>query len=179
MLSSPRSPAPGASACMVVNETAVQPVCKSPTAAMFTVRSRTFPRIWPPRLAESSTEVVQMVGSQDAAALENGDARSRRATTGRRHRVTMPSAHHSVVAKARRYRAEPERVDIVADDPLVAIVHGLHADHTVRHTEQGLVCSCERFRRGQGVCAHVLAAEQRPSTSAANAATVADLVEAL
>jgi hypothetical protein len=119
-----------------------------------------------------------MVGSQDAAALENGDARSRRATTGRHHRVTMPSAHHSVVAKARRYRTEPERVDIVADDPLVAIVHGLHADHTVRHTEQGLVCSCERFRRGEGVCAHVLVVEQRRSTSASNAAG-AELGEAL
>jgi hypothetical protein len=75
--------------------------------------------------------------------------------------VTMPSAHHSVVAKARRYRTEPERVDVVAAEPLVAIVHGLHADHTVRHTERGLVCSCERFRRGQSVCAHVLAVEQR------------------
>jgi hypothetical protein len=75
--------------------------------------------------------------------------------------VTMPSSHHSVVAKARRYRTEPERVDILAADPLVAIVHGLHADHTVRHTRQGLVCSCERFRRGQGVCAHVLAVQQR------------------
>src|SRR5919205_135046 len=119
-----------------------------------------------------------MVGSQDAAALENGDVRRRRATTGRHHRVTMPSAHHSVVAKARRYRAEPERVDILADEPLVAIVHGLHADHTVRHTEQGLVCSCERFQRGEGVCAHVLVMEQRRSPSASNAAG-ADLGEAL
>ena len=107
-----------------------------------------------------------MVVSQDAAALENNDAPSRRATTGRHQRVTMPSAHHSVVAKARRYRAEPERVDILADDPLVAIVHGLHADHTVRHTEQGLVCSCERFGRGEGVCAHVLVVEQHRRLSA-------------
>jgi nucleotide-binding universal stress UspA family protein len=91
----------------------------------------------------------------------------------------MPSTRHSVLAKARRYRAEPERVDILVDEPLVATVHGLHADHTVRHTEQGLVCSCERFRRGEGVCAHVLAVEQRPSTSAANAASLAEIGEAL
>ena len=71
-------------------------------------------------------------------------------------RVRMPSAHHSVIAKARRYRAEPERVEILVDKPLLAIVHGLHADHTVRQTESGLICSCERFGRSQGVCAHVL-----------------------
>jgi SWIM zinc finger len=105
--------------------------------------------MWPPRLAQFVAEVIHMANSQDAAMTD-------------RHRgVTMPSAHHSVVAKARRYRSEPERVHILADDPLVAIVHGLHADHTVRHTVQGLACSCERFRRGQGVCAHVLAVEQR------------------
>jgi nucleotide-binding universal stress UspA family protein len=90
----------------------------------------------------------------------------------------MPSTRHSVLAKARRYRAEPERVDIIVDEPLLAIVHGLHADHTVRHTDQGLVCSCERFRRGEGVCAHVLAVEQHGSTSAEHAA-LADLGEAL
>ena len=89
-------------------------------------------------------------------------------TPDRHHRVIMPSAHHSVAAKAQRYRAEPERVVIVAAEPLVAIVHGLHADHTVRRTEQGLVCSCERFRRGQGECAHVLAVEQRRSPTASN-----------
>jgi hypothetical protein len=45
----------------------------------------------------------------------------------------MPSAHHSVVAKARRYRAEPERVDIIAGEPLVAIVHGVHATFMCLH----------------------------------------------
>jgi nucleotide-binding universal stress UspA family protein len=120
-----------------------------------------------------------MVGTEDAAAQENDDTRSPGATTGRHQRVTMPSALHSVLAKARRYRAEPERVDIVADEPLVAIVHGLHADHTVSDIEQGLVCSCERFRRGEGVCAHVLAVEQRRFTSASNAAAVADFGEVI
>jgi hypothetical protein len=118
-----------------------------------------------------------MESTEDVAAHDNDDTRSAGVAPGRHQRVTMPSTRHSVLAKARRYRAEPERVDIVADEPLVAIVHGLHADHTVRHTEQGLVCSCERFRRGEGVCAHVLAVEQRRSTSAAKAA-VADLGEA-
>jgi hypothetical protein len=106
-----------------------------------------------------------MADSQDTAAL----------MTDPHHGVIMPSAHHSVVAKARRYRSEPERVDIVAAEPLVAIVHGLHADHTVRHTEQDLVCSCERFRGGHGVCAHVLAVEHRRSRSAGNTSRSRDV----
>ena len=119
-----------------------------------------------------------MESTEDVAAHDNDDTRSAGVAPGRHQRVTMPSTRHSVLAKARRYRAEPERVDILADEPLAAIVHGLHADHTVRHTEQGLVCSCERFRRGEGVCAHVLVVEQRRSTSASNAAG-AELGEAL
>ena len=118
-----------------------------------------------------------MRGIEEAAAQEHAETHTVGAAPDRHRRVTMPSTRHSVLAKAGRYRTEPERVEIVVDEPLLAIVHGLHADHTVRHTEQGLVCSCERFRRGEGVCAHVLAVEQRRSTSAAKAA-VADLGEA-
>jgi hypothetical protein len=88
------------------------------------------------------------------------------ATLAHYPRVKMASARHSVVAKARRYRAEPERVEIVAVEPLLATVHGLHADHTVRQTEGGLICSCERFGRAEGVCAHVLVVEPHLSTSA-------------
>jgi hypothetical protein len=78
-------------------------------------------------------------------------------------RVVMPSARHSVLAKAARYRSEPERVKILSDEPLFAIVHGLHAEHTVQEHGHRLVCSCERFRRDEGVCAHVLAVEERRS----------------
>jgi hypothetical protein len=90
----------------------------------------------------------------------------------------MLSRRHSVLAKAGRYRIEPERVTSVVDQPLVAIVRGLHAEHTVKDAGQGLVCSCERFRRGEGVCAHVLAVEERRSARAPDAA-VTDLGEAL
>jgi hypothetical protein len=48
-----------------------------------------------------------------------------------------------VLAKARRTAASPS-VDIVIDEPLVAVVQcllGLLVDDTVRHTGQGLVCS--------------------------------------
>jgi hypothetical protein len=45
-----------------------------------------------------------------------------------------------VLAKARRTAASAS-VDIVIDEPLVAVVQCLLADDTVRHTGQGLVCS--------------------------------------
>jgi hypothetical protein len=91
------------------------------------------------------------------------------------HRVEMPSSRHSVLAKAARYRSEPERVKILSDEPLVALVHGLHAEHTVADKGNRLVCSCERFRRGEPVCAHVLAVEERRSKSAGNANLVASM----
>ena len=118
-----------------------------------------------------------MRGIEEAAAQEHAETHTVGAAPDRHRRVTMPSTRHSVLAKAGRYRTEPERVEIVVDEPLLAIVHGLHADHTVRHSDQGLVCSCERFRRGEGVCAHVLAVEQHGSTSAEHA-VLADLGEA-
>jgi hypothetical protein len=77
------------------------------------------------------------------------------------HRVVMPSSRQSVLAKAARYRSEPERVKILCDEPLLAVVDGLHAEHTVTGNGNQLVCSCERFRRGEAVCAHVLAVEER------------------
>jgi hypothetical protein len=85
-----------------------------------------------------------------------------------RHRLVMPSSRHSVLAKAARYRSEPERVKVLSDEPLLAVVHGLHAEHTVADHGSGLSCSCERFRRGEAVCAHMLAVEERRSMSATN-----------
>jgi hypothetical protein len=104
-----------------------------------------------------------MSGSHERAIEDHDGSATIAAAPGRQQRVIMPSARHSVLAKAARYRTEPDRVDILASDPLVAVVHGLHADHTVRQTGQGLVCTCERFRRGEGTCAHVLAVEHQRS----------------
>ena len=48
--------------------------------------------------------------------------------------IVMPSGRHSVLAKARRYRDEPDRLMLVADDPLTVVINGFHADHTVVRT---------------------------------------------
>lgn len=88
-------------------------------------------------------------------------------TPSRRHRIVMPSSRHSVLAKAARYRNEPERVTILSDQPLLAVVDGVHAKHTVTDRGDSLVCSCERFQRGEVACAHVLAVGERRSMSTA------------
>ena len=82
--------------------------------------------------------------------------------------VVMPSQRHSVLAKARRYRGEPDRLLHVTDNPLTLVINGFNANHTVVGTAHGLICSCERFRRGGGPCAHVLAVEQRFGASDGN-----------
>jgi hypothetical protein len=81
--------------------------------------------------------------------------------------VVMTSERHSVLAKARRYRDEPDRLLILTHSPLTVAVNGFHANHTVVCTSAGFVCSCERFRRGAGACGHVLAVEQRFGTAKA------------
>jgi len=107
-----------------------------------------------------------MAGINERAIEDHDGASTMTAAPARQQRVIMPSSRHSMLAKAARYRAEPDRVDILATEPLVAVVHGLHADHTVRQNGQGLVCTCERFRRGEGTCAHVLAVEHQRSVGA-------------
>jgi hypothetical protein len=56
-------------------------------------------------------------------------------------------------------------VKILSDEPLLTVVHGLHTEHTVTDHNDRLVCSCERFRRGEAACAYVLAVEERRSMS--------------
>jgi nucleotide-binding universal stress UspA family protein len=92
--------------------------------------------------------------------------------------VAMPSQRHSVVAKARRYRDEPERLLLVTENPLTVVIDGFHGNHTVVRTNAGLICSCERFRHGGGPCGHVLAVEQRfvASPSSMSAAEVAEFI---
>jgi hypothetical protein len=75
--------------------------------------------------------------------------------------VVMPSQRLSAVAKARRYREEPDRLRLVVHTPLTVVVIGFHGLHTVVRTAAGLICSCQRGRRVGGACAHVLAVEQR------------------
>jgi hypothetical protein len=100
-----------------------------------------------------------MAGIGERTIEDHVDADTTSTPPVRHQRVIMPSSRHSVLAKAARYRTEPDRVDILVREPLVAVVHGLHAEHTVRQTGQGLVCTCERFGRGESTCAHVLAVD--------------------
>ena len=72
----------------------------------------------------------------------------------------MPSERASVLAKARRYREDPDRLALIATEPLTVVVDGFHATHAVVSTSSGLICSCERFRRGDE-CAHLLAVQSR------------------
>jgi nucleotide-binding universal stress UspA family protein len=92
--------------------------------------------------------------------------------------VVMPSQRHSAVAKARRYRDDPDRLLLVARHPLTVVINGFHANHTVVRTQRGLICSCERFRRGGGPCGHVLAVEQRFG-SASGSTTAAEVAEVI
>jgi hypothetical protein len=108
-----------------------------------------------------------MTGTKETALADHVNADAIAAAPVQPLRIIMPSSRHSVLAKAARYRSEPERVNVLVAEPLVAVVHGLHADHTVRQTGQELVCSCDRFRRGEGQCAHVLAVEHHRWTAAA------------
>jgi hypothetical protein len=75
-------------------------------------------------------------------------------------RLVMPSQRHSIVAKARRYREETDRLQLVARDPLTVVINGFHSNHTVVGTARRFICSCERFRQDRA-CAHILAVEQR------------------
>jgi nucleotide-binding universal stress UspA family protein len=90
----------------------------------------------------------------------------------------MPSERHSVVAKARQYREQPERLLLVAENPLTVVINGFHGNYTVVRTNAGLICSCERFRRTGGPCGHVLAVEQGfvGRATSRTAAEVAELI---
>jgi hypothetical protein len=87
--------------------------------------------------------------------------------------LAMPSQRHSAVAKAIRYREDPERLVGVCEHPLTVVINGFHGTHTVVRIKSGLICSCERFRRGGGACGHVLAVDERFVASASAAAPAA------
>jgi hypothetical protein len=68
----------------------------------------------------------------------------RRETPGRSENAStlvMPSERHSVVAKARQYREEPERLLLIAENPLTVVINGFHGNYTVVRTKDGLICS--------------------------------------
>jgi hypothetical protein len=72
----------------------------------------------------------------------------------------LQSHLHSLIAKAHRYQAEPERFELVGQDPLRVTVHGANGDHQVHLEEGRILCDCDGFEhRGEGICAHVLGVE--------------------
>ena len=72
----------------------------------------------------------------------------------------------------------PERLLLVESDPLTVVVNGFHANHTVVRMPSGLICSCDRFRRGGGQCPHILAVERRflDSDNSLHADEIADFI---
>jgi nucleotide-binding universal stress UspA family protein len=128
--------------------------------AAFTLRSCQFPMVCLASERSFGKEVRDAMVVSEALPTE-AQLESSRVPTA----VVMPSQRHSVLAKARRYREESDRLLLVTDNPLTVVINGFHANHTVVRTVRGFICSCERFRRGAGPCAHVLAVEQRFGTS--------------
>ena len=73
----------------------------------------------------------------------------------------LQSHLHSLIAKAHRYQAEPERFERTGQDPLQVMVHGANGDHQVVLREGRLECDCDGFaHRGERICAHVLGVER-------------------
>jgi len=72
----------------------------------------------------------------------------------------LQSHLHSLIAKAHRYQAEPERFECTSQEPLRVAVHGAHGDHQVVLEGGRLLCDCDGFaHRREGICAHVLGVE--------------------
>ena len=72
----------------------------------------------------------------------------------------MHSHLHSLIAKAHRYQAEPERFQLVGQEPLTVNVRGANGDHQVALRDGRLVCDCDGLAcRREGICAHVLGVE--------------------
>jgi predicted nucleic acid-binding Zn finger protein len=72
----------------------------------------------------------------------------------------LQSHLHSLIAKAHRYQAEPERFERTSVEPLQVKVHGANGDHDVVLQDGHLLCNCDGFEhRGEGICAHVLGVE--------------------
>jgi hypothetical protein len=72
----------------------------------------------------------------------------------------LQSHLHSLIAKAHRYQTEPERFELVAEDPLSFHVHGANGEHKVVLRNDRLECDCDGFAgRGENICAHVLGVE--------------------
>ena len=70
----------------------------------------------------------------------------------------LPSRIHSILDKAHRYAAEPERLTVIADEPFAVHLRGLNSEHDVTMRGTHLGCDCEGYGR-DGLCAHVVAVE--------------------
>lgn len=72
----------------------------------------------------------------------------------------LQSHLHSLIAKAHRYQSEPERFQLVLEEPFTVRVHGANGDHQVALHQGRLECDCDGFaQRGERICAHVLGVE--------------------
>ena len=72
----------------------------------------------------------------------------------------MQSHIQSLIAKAHKYQAEPDRFQMLNADPLTVSVHGANGDHTVTLSDGSLICTCDAFSvRGERICPHVMAVE--------------------
>jgi hypothetical protein len=72
----------------------------------------------------------------------------------------LQSHLHSLIAKAHRYQAEPERFELKSAEPFQVHVHGANGEHQVVLQDGLLKCDCDGFAgRGEGICAHVLGVE--------------------
>ena len=72
----------------------------------------------------------------------------------------LQSHLHSLIAKAHRYQAEPERFELASQEPFQVNVHGANGEHQVVLQADQLKCDCDGFaHRGEGICAHVLGVE--------------------
>ncbi len=72
----------------------------------------------------------------------------------------LQSHLQSLIAKAHRYQAEPERFERTNQEPLQVSVHGANGEHVVMLQGGRLRCDCDGFAyRGEGICAHVLGVE--------------------
>src|ERR1700730_15636779 len=94
------------------------------------------------------------------AAVSGVDSLRRPGLQEARRSAMLQSHLHSLIAKAHRYEAEPERFERTDQEPLRVSVHGANGEHVVVLTDGRLQCDCDGFAyRAEGICAHVLGVE--------------------
>lgn len=70
----------------------------------------------------------------------------------------MNSSIYGKIEKAKRYAAEPERVQFTA---LAATFHGSHDEYTITLRDDAWHCSCHFFEsQDYGTCSHIMALQR-------------------